>query len=392
MRAGLIDAYVTRRLNDGRRGARKGQGMQSGAPHGGRALVTTPRTRNERGLLSAAGFRGKFCATFAADHGVAAGSAASSGGDGMRVTRRLALAAMVAAGAATGWGSARADWRDELPVFRIGILGGELVDLQLKDHACLKTRAEKALGVPVQLFASRDYSGLTEGLLAGRLDTALLGAAGYASIYLQKPDAVEPIVTVEEKDGTLGYRSVLLVRADSPYQTIDDLRGKTLVFTERLSTSGFLIPYYELSQRGYEPGRFFGQLAFSGGHPEAVAAVLNRQADAGVTWTSGIGDQDKGYSRGNLRRLVDLGALDMRELRILWTSELIPADPQVVRKDLPREAKEIYRDLLLNLAERDRRCFEHMVGGQAQDFKEISHDAYKTIIAIQRKGEDGSGS
>ena len=67
----------------------------------------------------------------------------------MSVTRRFALAAIVAAGAATGWGSARADWRDELPVFRIGILGGELVDLQLKDHACLKARAEKALGVPV---------------------------------------------------------------------------------------------------------------------------------------------------------------------------------------------------------------------------------------------------
>ena len=100
-----------------------------------------------------------------------------------------------------------------------------------------------------------------------------------------------------------------------------------------------------------------------------MAAVLQRQADAGVTWTSGTGDQDKGYSRGNLRRMVDLGRLDMSDLRILWTSELIPADPQVVRKDLPQEAKEIYRDLLLNLAERDRRCFERMVGGQAQAFK-----------------------
>ena len=63
-----------------------------------------------------------------------------------------------------------------------------------------------------------------------------------------------------------------------------------------------------------------------------------------------------------------------------------------MRKDLPQEAKEIYRDLLLNLAERDRRCFERMVGGQAQDFKQISHDAYKNIIAIRRKGENGSGS
>jgi phosphonate transport system substrate-binding protein len=304
----------------------------------------------------------------------------------------LAIAAIVMAGSMTTSADARADWRDEVPVFRIGILGGELVDLQLKDHACLKARAEKALGVPVQLFASRDYSGLTEGLLAGRLDTAGLGAAGYASIYMQDPNAVEPIVTVEEKDGTLGYRSVLLVRADSPYQTLDDLRGRTLVFTERLSTSGFLIPYYELSQQGYNPSRFFGQLAFSGGHPQAVAAVLDGQADAGVTWSSGIGDQAEGFSRGNLRRMVERGMLDMSDLRILWTSQLIPAGPQVVRKDLPEEAKEIYRDLLLDLADRDRRCFEHMVGGDAVDFKTISHDDYANIIAIRRRGENGSGS
>ena len=205
----------------------------------------------------------------------------------MSVTRRLALAAIVAAGAATGWGSARADWRDELPVFRIGILGGELVDLQLKDHACLKARAEKALGVPVQLFASRDYSGLTEGLLAGRLDTALLGAAGYASIYLQKPDAVEPIVTVEEKDGTLGYRSVLLVRADSPYQTIDDLRGRTLVFTERLSTSGFPDPLLRAEPAGLRsqpvlrPTRLQRRPSASGGRRPAAAGRRRRDLDLG---------------------------------------------------------------------------------------------------------------
>ena len=304
----------------------------------------------------------------------------------MSFTRRLAIAALVAATSTAGWGCARADWREEVPAFRIGILGGELEDRRLKDHACLKARAEQALGVPVKLFASRDYTGVTEGLLAGRLDAAGLGAAGYAGIFLQDPEAIEPIVTVEEEDGSLGYRSVLLVRADSPYQRLEDLRGRTLMFTERLSTSGFLIPYYELSEQGYDPGRFFGRLGFSGGHPQAVAAVLDGDADAGVTWTSGIGDHAAGYSRGNLRRMVERGSLDMSDLRILWTSELIPAGPQVVRKDLPEEAKEIYRDVLLDLADHDRRCFERIVGGDAIDFEPISHDRYAAIIAIRRNG------
>ena len=311
----------------------------------------------------------------------------------MSFTRRLAIAAIFAASLTVGWGCARADWRDDVPVFRIGILGGDLEQRRLEDHACLKARAEQALGVPVKLFASRDYSGVNEGLLTGSLDAAGLGAAGYAGIFLQDPDAVEPIVTLAEEDGTLGYRSVLLVRADSPYQTLDDLRGRTVMFTERLSASGFLIPYYELSQQGYVPDRFFGRLGFSGGHPQTVVAVLDGAADAGVTWTSGTGDHASGYSRGNLRRMVERGVLDMNDVRILWTSELIPAGPQVVRKNLPPEAKEIYRDVLLDLADRDRRCFKGMVGGDGIDFERISHDHYATIIAIRRNGgANGSGS
>lgn len=310
----------------------------------------------------------------------------------MKFTRRLAIAAVAVASSMAGLGSALADWRENVPVFRIGILGGDLEDRQLRDFACLKTRTAQALGVPVELFPSTDYTGVIAGLLSGKLQAAGLGAAGYATIFLQDPDAVEPIATVQQEDGTLGYRSVLLVRADSPYQTLDDLRGRSLMFTERLSTSGFLIPYYELTKQGYAPQRFFGRLAFSGSHPQAVAAVLNGEADAGVTWSSDTGDRAKGYSRGNLRRMVDRGSLDMNDVRIVWTSELIPAGPQVVRKDLPEEAKEIYRDVLLNLADRDRRCFEGIVGGNAVDFQAITHAHYETIIEIRRSGARGSDS
>ena len=308
----------------------------------------------------------------------------------MNCARSLAFAAMVGASSVAGLGCARADWRDEVPVFRIGILGGGLEERRLKDHACLKSKAEKALKVPVDLFASRDYGGMTEGLLAGRLDAAGLGAGGYAAIFLQDPDAIEPIVALQQADGTLGYRSVLLVRADSPYRTLADLRGRSLMFTERLSASGFLIPYYELTKQGYRPERFFGRLGFSGSHTQAVAAVLEGQADAGVTWSSGVGDHANGYSGGNLRRMVERGALDMDDVRILWTSELIPAGPQVVRKELPEEAKEIYRDLLLNLADQDRRCFERIVGDGAVDFETITHEHYEILIDIRRNGGNGA--
>jgi phosphonate transport system substrate-binding protein len=286
-------------------------------------------------------------------------------------------------------GNARADWRDEVPVFRIGILGGELQALQLRDHACLKTRTQEALGVPVELFASRDYSGVNEGLRAGTLDAAGLGAAGYAGLFVEDPDLIEPLVTIKQQDGTLGYYSILFVRADSPYRTLDDLRNKSVVFTERLSTSGFLIPSHELTEQGYAPRRFFRRYDFSGSHPQAVTAVLNGDYDAGVTWSSVIGDYDRGFSRGNLRRMVDRGMLDMSDVRILWKSELIPEGPYVVRKALPQEVKDLYRQVLLDLADRDRACFERIVGGDAIDFEPITHDYYDSIVDIRSNGVVG---
>ena len=71
---------------------------------------------------------------------------------------------------------------------------------------------------------------------------------------------------------------------------------------------------------------------------------------------------------------------------------LFPSGPLVVRKDLPKEAKEICRDVLLNLADRDPKCFERIIGDDAIDFETITHDHYETIIDIRRNGQSGTGS
>jgi phosphonate transport system substrate-binding protein len=71
------------------------------------------------------------------------------------------------------------------------------------------------LGVPVKLFAPADYNGVIEGLLGGNLDMAWLGASGYAKVYLTNPDAVDPVLTKINKDGSFGYYSIGFARVDS---------------------------------------------------------------------------------------------------------------------------------------------------------------------------------
>lgn len=285
--------------------------------------------------------------------------------------------------------AAEADWREEVPVFRIGILGGVLGPAQLAAFACLDRLVEQKMQVRAELHASPDYDGVIQGLLDGELDTAGLGAAGYAGVFLRDPDAVEPLVAIKRPDGSVGYHSVLFVRADSPYETLDDLRGGSVMFTDRSSTSGYLVPHYELSRQGYPLGPFFGSYGFSGSHWRAVDAVLQGRFDAGVTWTSGIGRYEDGYTRGNLHRMVQQGGLDMSDLRILWTSSLIAEGPVVVRKSLPQEAKDIYRQLLIDLPEEHRSCFEAIAGGGAVGYEPVGHELYQTIIDIRRQLERG---
>ena len=45
-----------------------------------------------------------------------------------------------------------------------------------------------------------------------------------------------------DSEGLTGYHSVIAVKADSPYQSLDDLKGKTLAYADPNSTSGYLPP------------------------------------------------------------------------------------------------------------------------------------------------------
>lgn len=306
----------------------------------------------------------------------------------MNIARRILMGALIGLACVQATGTAAADWREEVPVFRIGILGGALGEAQLRAFACLDRLVEQKMKVPVELHTSPNYVGVMQGLLDGKLDAAGLGAASYAGVYLRDPDAVEPLVTVEQLDGSLGYHSVVFVRADSPYQTLDDLRGKSLMFTDRNSTSGYLVPRYELGREGY-PLRFFGSYGFSGSHPATVRAVRDGQFDAGVTWTSGIGRYEDGHSRGNLHTMVQRGELDMSDIRIIWTSDLIAEGPVVVRKTLPQEAKDIYKQVLIDLPKQHRNCFEAIAGGAAIGYAPVDHELYQTIIDLRRQLEHG---
>lgn len=282
------------------------------------------------------------------------------------------------------------DWKSEVPAFRIGLLGGENEADRLSRNECMVEQLGEALGVAIELYPASDYAGVMQGLVAGQLDAASLGASGYAGIYLQDPEAVEPVFVSLESDGSDGYVAMMYTRAGSGIASLDDMEGKSLAFADPNSTSGYLVPKFQLEQLGIDIDSYFSRTGFGGGHEQAVIAVLNEQYDAGVTWTSGQGEKADGYTRGNLRTMVNNGLLDMDDLDIIWTSDVIPNGPWVIRQTLPQEAKDIWANWMENLYETDYDCYVEVSQGEGAGFGRVDHEFFEGIIAMRRAELEGS--
>ncbi|MTH96439.1 phosphonate ABC transporter substrate-binding protein [Roseibium sp. RKSG952] len=274
----------------------------------------------------------------------------------------------------------------EISEFRIGILGGENASDRLRAYECLEERAADLLGVPVKLFAPADYNGVIEGLLGGNLDMAWLGASGYAKVYLTDPEAVEPVLVKINTDGGYGYYSVGFARVDSEINSLDDMKGKVFGFGDPNSTSGYLIPSIEIPKLGYsmEPGDYFGDVTFTGGHEQTIVAVANGDIDAGVTWADGLGEWEDGYNSGALRKASDAGLVDMTELQQIWQSPVIPEGPIVLSKKLPERVKLDVVGLMASLESMDPECAYSVMAGEVKGLAPINHAAYQTIIEARK--------
>ena len=268
--------------------------------------------------------------------------------------------------------------------FRIGLLGGENEADRLRSNECLVKRFEKLLGVPVKLFPAADYAGTMEGLKGGNLDYAELGASGYAGIQIDAPGIVEPVVTTEQIDGSTGYVSVMLVKADSKFDKVADLKGKKLAYADPNSTSGYLVPVVALAKEGFKDTEFFGSTTFAGGHEQSVLAVVNGDVDAGVTWASGVGKWEEGYSNGNLRKMVDKGMLDMSTVRQVWQSPIIPNGPIVMRSALPQDIKDKVKASLLSFHQDDKDCLYKVAAGEINRYVTVEPAFYETIIEARK--------
>lgn len=222
---------------------------------------------------------------------------------------------------------------------------------------------QKQTGLTVKAFFASDYAGVIEGMRFNKVQVAWFG--NKSAMEAVDRSNGEVFVQKVNADGSLGYTSHLIVNKASNINSIDDMfkLGKSLSFGngDPNSTSGYLVPgFYVFAQNKIDPKTFF-KVVRGANHETNALAVANKQVDVATN------------NSENLEIMKRKNPEKFNEIRVIWTSPLIPLDPIVMRKDLPAETKKKIKDFFLNYGTKDPAEQAVLVKlGNLQGFKESS--------------------
>jgi len=197
-------------------------------------------------------------------------------------------------------------------------------------------------GITIEVTTGLAYSTISSMLEAGTVELGFICGLPYTVLRDAPTPRAEllgaPIMKHPRYGGKPVYFADLVVRSTSPYHSLEDLRGRTLVYNDERSHSGYNAPRHLLMERGFVSG-FFGKIVRSGSHEASIRMVAAGEADA--SWVDSLVlDYDR------KKRFGHAG-----EVRVLESIGPMTVSPLVASPDLPPELRAALRRTLLGMHE-----------------------------------------
>src|SRR5215475_1685014 len=298
------------------------------------------------------------------------------------INRRFIVAGIASLALTTS--SFAEDWKAKYPEITFAVVPAENASGVTERFAPFISYLSKELGIKVTLRVANDYAALIEGQRAGNIHIGYYGPASFARARLTgvKTDA---FVIDVNADGSKGYYSVFYVLAKSPYQKVEDLKGKNLGLVDPNSTSGNNMPRFKLNQMGVDPDAYFSKVIFTGSHENAVLALAQGTVDIAANWWNAEDDS-------NLTRMLNKGMvknadgtpMKKEDFRIIVKSDLIINSPTAYLSDLPDDMKAAIKKAFLDAAQKDGEAYKKLSDGKNQPWQTITNEDYnKTIDLIK---------
>jgi phosphonate transport system substrate-binding protein len=203
---------------------------------------------------------------------------------------------------------------------------------------------QKKTGLVIHPYFASDYAGIIEAMRFNKVQVAWMG--NKSAMEAVDRASGEIFAKCVGKDGSEGYYSLLVVPADSPLKSLDDVVKQhatlTLGFGDPNSTSGTAVPgYYAFMKNKIDPVKDFKR-TIRASHETNLLAIVNKQVDVATNNT-------EDFARFGITHPAEAA-----KVREIWRSPLLPSDPLVWRKDLDAPTKKAIRDFLLSYGKEPR--------------------------------------
>ncbi|MEB3212910.1 MAG: phosphate/phosphite/phosphonate ABC transporter substrate-binding protein [Leptolyngbyaceae bacterium] len=265
---------------------------------------------------------------------------------------------------------------DEQPI-RIGVLA---IDSALSVHqryAPLVEYLSHALNKPFELVTLTQESQFT-AVERGEIDFIINNSL--AAVQVQRLYDTEFLVTHSRPQLGTYFSALIIVRADSSIQTLEDLRGKRVACVDfETAAAGCLFQVYHLRQNNIDAFREFGAFLENPSQDSIVFAVLNGTLDAGFIRT---GQLEKMVANDLIDNLDNIRVLEPVGDSFVYahTTALYPEWPIAALPDTDPQLSDAVQSALLSLSEGHSALAAAKVERftEAVDYQSI-HDLIETL-------------
>ncbi|AEE68614.1 phosphonate ABC transporter substrate-binding protein [Bordetella pertussis] len=183
-------------------------------------------------------------------------------------------------------------------------------------------------GKRVVFYQVQSNAAEIEAMRSGRLHVGCF-STGPTAFAVNIAGAV-PFAVKGYADEFQGYNLIVIVKKDSPYQKLTDLKGKKLAHTAPSSNSGHMAPVALFPKEGLTPDKDY-KVIFSGKHDQSVMGVNSGDYDAAAV------------ASDVFKRMAERGQVKEEDFRVIYRSEKFPTSSFAYAHDL----EPAFRDKML---------------------------------------------
>jgi phosphonate transport system substrate-binding protein len=233
---------------------------------------------------------------------------------------------------------------------------------------------EKETGYSFVWLGSKTYDDVIDKIRTEMADIGYVGPFAY--VDAQDNIGVNLICRTLSEESDEFYHSMIVTRKDSGTHKLEELKGKSIAFTDPKSTSGYLFPMAQLKKTGLSLSDF-SAVKFLKRHANSLLAVYQGHVDAGATSITAVDKID----------------INMDEIAIIWQSAPIYRGPWIARKNLPVETFTKIQAAMLKIGApgkpENEPIFNELTTKGFVQAKDSDYDNVREVIRLMKEERSG---